>query len=79
MDLHQFLRTYVFGLGHGRNSLESRRPAAPTYEVPGVRKIDLAGAFKKPADVLGLPSMKGASAVERSGTAGDYQTLRGIL
>jgi hypothetical protein len=47
VDLHLFLRTHSFGLGHGRDSLESRRQSAPPHEMSRLRQIDLAGGFKK--------------------------------
>jgi hypothetical protein len=50
VDLHLFLRPYLFGLGHGRDSLESRGQPAPPLEMSRLREIDLAGAFKKSAD-----------------------------
>jgi hypothetical protein len=79
VDLRLFLRTYLFGLGHGRDSLESRGQPSTPYEMSGLRPNNLAGSFPKPADAFRLGGLKDWEAVEPSATAGDYQALRGIL
>jgi hypothetical protein len=79
VDLYLLLRTYVFGLGHWRDSLESRGQSAPPDEMSGLWHSDLAGGFPKPAGAVRLGGVKGGEAVEPSATAGDYQALRGNL
>ena len=79
MDLQLFLRTHVLGLGYGRDSVESRGQSAAPHEVSKLRPIDLAGSFPKPPGAIRLCGVNGGEGVEPSATAGDYQSLRGIL
>jgi hypothetical protein len=65
VDLHLFLRTYLFGLGHGRDSLESRGQPAPPDEMSRLWQIDLAGSFTKPANACWLVSVKSIGAIEQ--------------